>query len=216
MYKPSESRILAHRGLWKNEFGLTELKKNSIEALSRAANFGFGFETDIRDSFGEIVVSHDPATNYDLTLKQLFELEVSGPVALNIKSDGLAPMLKALLEVTKPAFNSFFFDMSVPEFQNYRANELPVASRLSEFENADRQTTNIIWLDSLMSDWYKNDSGWLNRYKNHSVVIVSPELHKRSHLDSWNWIADVMNKNENLSICTDMPLEFLKLWQSKI
>jgi glycerophosphoryl diester phosphodiesterase len=216
MHKSHESRILAHRGHWKNEFGQTLLRKNSIEALSRAANFGFGIETDIRDNLGKIVISHDPVEKFELTLKQVLEFRVNGPVALNVKSDGLAPLLRILLEDTKPAFNYFFFDMSTPEFQNYTKHELKVAWRLSEFDTFSGHTPRIVWLDSLNSDWYKSNSDWLDKHNDCEVIIVSPELHKRSHVESWNWIADKMNQHDNLSICTDMPLEFLKFWQGYI
>ena len=213
--KSHKSRILAHRGHWKNESGYKLLEKNSLEAISRAANLGFGIETDIRDFLGEIVVSHDPVTKLELSLHEIFKIKIAGPVALNVKSDGLAPKITTMLKSQKPNFEIFFFDMSTPEYQNYLKHDLRVASRISEYDGMTTQKANSIWLDSFTSDWYIDNCDWLHSYQDKNVIIVSPELHKRSHLDSWNWISKRMNEYENLSICTDSPLEFLEYWQSQ-
>ena len=48
-------KIIAHRGFWK-----IESEKNTMLALERAIENGFGFETDLRDYAGKLVISHNP------------------------------------------------------------------------------------------------------------------------------------------------------------
>ena len=62
-------RILAHRGYWKKPE-----EKNSKTAFLRALEFGFGIETDLRDSGGQVVVSHDMPRGGEMTLEQFCEL----------------------------------------------------------------------------------------------------------------------------------------------
>ena len=49
-------KILAHRGYWN-----TDIKSNSPQALRSALEYGFGFESDLRDYCGELVISHNIA-----------------------------------------------------------------------------------------------------------------------------------------------------------
>jgi len=49
-------RILAHRGYWNSSIG-----KNSPEALKTALAKGYGFESDVRDYMGKLVISHNMA-----------------------------------------------------------------------------------------------------------------------------------------------------------
>ena len=44
-------RILAHRGYWNSSIG-----KNSPEALKTALAKGYGFESDVRDYMGKLVI----------------------------------------------------------------------------------------------------------------------------------------------------------------
>ena len=49
-------KILSHRGYWKEE-----KEKNTIDAVRKAFDHGFGIESDIRDLDGKLVISHNPA-----------------------------------------------------------------------------------------------------------------------------------------------------------
>jgi len=86
-------QIIAHRGYW-----LYAAEKNSSVALSRALEHGFGIETDFRDLNGGLVVSHDVpvigAMKVDEFINLYKQYPVSAPMALNIKSDGLYPLIK--------------------------------------------------------------------------------------------------------------------------
>ena len=58
-------KILAHRGCWN-----TEIKSNSPQAIRSALERGFGFESDLRDYSGKLVISHD--MNYAKKPKKYF------------------------------------------------------------------------------------------------------------------------------------------------
>ena len=89
-------RIISHRGYWKHE-----IEKNSLTALLRSLNTGFGLETDIRDYSGELVISHDIPGKSVLSFDDFLQCSVNLCVeknltlGLNIKSDGLAAKLSA-------------------------------------------------------------------------------------------------------------------------
>jgi len=93
-------QFLAHRGLWKEG-----LKPNSLDAFKKAWDSGFGIETDIRDALGRLVISHDLADSMSAAFRELLilykQLGKDLPLAINIKADGLRPLLKELLDEFK-------------------------------------------------------------------------------------------------------------------
>lgn len=208
------SRVLAHRGHWKNEFGFKELGKNSVQAINRAADLGFGIEIDIRDSCGEAVISHDPALNNTVKFTEIIGLPITGLVALNVKADGLVPLILSDMGTTPPVFDYFFFDMSFPESLRYRSHGLPVAERKSEFEQILNHNDKYVWVDSFNSDWYLDEIMLHHKPEGVKIIVVSPELHNRPVLKAWEWLAKRMLSDESLHICTDYPLQFLDLLES--
>ena len=206
-------RLLAHRGCWTDLLGGQIHEKNSLDAIARARNLGFGLETDLRDRLGEIVIAHDPADSLshasDLTAFQGF----TAPIALNIKSDGLAMTLSALMPNLDENSDVFFFDMSVPETIQYRRQGLEVADRVSEYERLANETPTWIWLDCFESDWYVDDLEiLLAANPDTKICIVSPELHKRSYEATWEKLAPQMQMSQKLFLCTDLPEMFLERW----
>jgi glycerophosphoryl diester phosphodiesterase len=214
------SRILAHRGLWKDVN-----EKNSASAILRALESGFSIEIDIRDASGVAAVSHDPVLNkVKLSLNDLISLiddserESAGQVmALDVKSDGL---LKLPGFATPESLDYFFFDMSIPEFLQYKVlNVGKTATRWSEYEEPlalqEVFSDEWIWLDSFKSDWWLNDSISLKRMmevsKDSKVVIVSPELHGREPKQAWDFFSREAGLGVNLYICTDYP-ELVRDW----
>jgi glycerophosphoryl diester phosphodiesterase len=89
-------KIISHRGYWINQS-----EKNSAIAFSRALEYGFGIETDLRDLNGQLVVSHDIPVYGAMKIEEFIDLykmkPVSAPIALNIKSDGLYSLVKDLV-----------------------------------------------------------------------------------------------------------------------
>jgi hypothetical protein len=200
-------KYLAHRGKWASAE-----EQNTHSALSRAIALGFGIETDIRDCMGKLVISHDPCSSAGaLLLNEVLQIEGvrSQLLALNIKSDGLAPLLKDVIEKAGIA-DYFFFDMSVPQAVSYQKQGLKFYTRQSEFEVQPSlyEQADGVWLDCFQKDWL--DSATLSGHfkKGKRIALVSPELHGRNPLAFWQWLRmqDVVDRDD-VALCTDRPEE---------
>ena len=206
----SKRQIFAHRGLWLE----SGLEKNSMDAFQLAFEEGFGIEVDIRDQLGRIVISHDPPTEAPIEFETLVDLAASFPelpMAINIKSDGLAEELETYA-IANP---HFYFDMSVPQEREFIKRDLVVASRISEFESVVRDLQQRLWVDSFMTSWYIEDYQSLTAISNSSsAVFVSPELHGRDRFKTWETLGPLIAETSNLGICTDYPLEFSERWSA--
>lgn len=218
----SKSQVFAHRGVWT----VNGPESNSHEALMSALQNGLSLETDIRDSSGQIVVSHDPAQSEMTTLKLdclLDDLQASHDrdqmIALNVKADGLVMIAGEILSRVHDLKNRlYFFDMSVPETLRYSKASLPFAIRASEYEpisnleGADWPSKpRAVWVDGFHSDWFLANGGasLLSLADKFLVTIVSPELHGRESARFEAWFLKHAAENSNLSVCTDFPERFL-------
>jgi glycerophosphoryl diester phosphodiesterase len=195
-------KILSHRGYW-----LSSEEKNTHQAFFRSFNKGFGTETDVRDLCGQLVISHDPA-NIDSIPFQAFSDTYNScnlPLALNIKSDGLAQLLKNA--TSKAGIQNYFaFDMSIPDMIHYKNAAIPFYTRLSEIERDAilfEEATGV-WLDSFHHTWFSTETINSILSKGKSVCIVSPELHGREPESMWRLLKSFCN-HENMMICTDLP-----------
>lgn len=202
--------LVAHRGYWR-----TPVQQNSPEALQEALNRGFGFETDLRDLDGQLVLSHDPpraaaavpATTLIDTIAAL-ETRSAGPLALNVKSDGLVPLLSDLTDRLAP-YPYFLFDMTFPQTLTYARHGLPLALRVSEFEPVDRELAARLdlaprwWLDAFDSDWWLEDGDVHALVEDGEVHIVSPEIHGRDPQRVWNWFGTALQAGRDVYLCTD-------------
>jgi hypothetical protein len=200
-------KILSHRGYWK-----TACEKNQRAAFIRSFELGFGTETDVRDLGGKIVISHDMPSGEELSLEEFLNIfrahaPTPLPLALNVKSDGLAEALKWHLLQAKIG-SAFVFDMSVPDMRGYLRSGLPVYTRMSEVEQDPPWLDKAVgvWLDSFEGEWYapKLVEDLLARGK--EVCIVSPELHGRLHAEAWSRLTHLADC-KGLSLCTDLPEE---------
>lgn len=196
--------ILSHRGYWQD---VTE--KNRPEAFHRSFDLGFGTETDVRDRDGELVISHDMPDGQAMTLEAMLDIlgDRDLPLALNIKADGTARRLQAQMRA-RGKRRWFTFDMSVPETVVQMRLGLPVFTRASEYERTPVLYDQAIgvWLDAFVSDWFSLDevAGFLQDGK--TVVIVSPELHRRDHRALWARLrGSGITDNPQLMLCTDLP-----------
>lgn len=197
-------QIIAHRGFWK-----TESEKNTIKAIERAIENGFGFETDFRDCGGRILVSHNPPKGTEMSADEVFKIyHQSGsqaPLALNIKADGLQSMMEDLLKKYYVS-NYFFFDMSVCDTVIYVEKKLKIASRLSEYEKdmPFYRYSSTVWIDYFNSDGPTIQKVKDTLYDKKIACVVSPELHKRSYQQMWSQLLPYKNE-EGLYLCTDYP-----------
>ncbi|TBL69144.1 hypothetical protein [Hafnia alvei] len=201
-------QILAHRGVW-----IEPQERNSKEALHRALQQGWGLETDIRDFDGELVISHDIPLHCGYLLRDFLEdyiqIGSSSMLAFNIKADGLAGPLQALLnEFSVKRY--FCFDMSVPDMLSYLQLGLIVACRISEYEVEGLLTdmADVIWVDGFSSHQVSlaRLARWLDAGK--AVCIVSPELHQQPFEPVWKILHSLSTRkihNKSLMLCTDYP-----------
>ncbi len=114
--------IICHRGFW-----LSKEEQNTLVAFKRAFDAGLGVELDVRDCVGSLVVSHDPpGGEYESHLGFTEVLDLlkgcDNILAVNVKSCGLAPWFAKL----KPPKNWFFFDMAIPDIDDYLGHNLPI------------------------------------------------------------------------------------------
>lgn len=194
--------IISHRGYW-----IKQNEKNSIQAFHRTFNMGFGTETDIRDSNGQIVISHDIPMGGEMLFDNFCAIskESNCTLALNIKSDGLAKKVKEIINLNNIQ-NWFVFDMSIPDMISYINIGCPVFTRLSDIESIPYLLNESIgvWLDSFQSDWYNEKTITDLLGKGKKVCIVSPELHGRESDNNWNMLMN-LTFHKDLILCTDYP-----------
>jgi hypothetical protein len=193
--------IISHRGFW-----LTPDEKNTKAAFDRTVADGFGTETDVRDLAGKLVVAHDPPKGGEIPWADVVaQFDGTGlSLAVNIKADGLAPMLKAVFEPTTIPW--FAFDMSGPETIRYAKEGLPFYTRHSDIEPEPvlYGQADGVWLDAFHSEWF--DANVVKRHlaAGKRVCIVSPELHGRDPRPVWDWLIDIAGE-AGVTLCTDRP-----------
>jgi glycerophosphoryl diester phosphodiesterase len=204
-----DMEIISHRGHWK-----APTEKNQPEAFVRSFAGGFGVETDVRDSGGALVISHDLPMGGEMPLESFFALYVKhgqpGTLALNIKADGLQESLRKSLDQFGIQ-RYFLFDMSVPDLLVSTRSGLTCFTRESEFEPKPLSLyaqASGVWMDCFDSDWITEAAIEPHLKAGKSVCLVSPELHRRPYLSVWEKYKAVARKAEHrLMLCTDHPLE---------
>jgi len=200
-------QIMSHRGYW-----LKEHEKNTMIAFERSFATGFGTETDIRDCKGDLVISHDVPVGKDfiplVDFLKLYKESGDGlPLALNVKADGLQGLLCDYL-VRYQIHNYFVFDMSAPEMVVYMKKGFKFFTRRSEYETIPvlLDKAQGVWLDAFTEEGFSVESINESLSAGKTVCVVSPELHKRPHLQTWTAIKNIERK-ENIILCTDFPSE---------
>jgi glycerophosphoryl diester phosphodiesterase len=199
--------ILSHRGYWKN---LTE--KNTRSAFERSFDSGFGTETDIRDNGGNLVISHDMASNNAMLVEEFLDIYRSCGkrlhLALNIKADGLQTELKRLL-FEYEVEDYFVFDMAVPDGLLYARQKFVTFTRHSEFESTPSyyDLAQGVWLDEFLDHWITDAVIEEHLEAGKSICIVSPELHNRINSAEWEHYRELEQKigHDRLMLCTDFP-----------
>jgi hypothetical protein len=198
--------ILAHRGFWK-----TPAEKNTRLAFERALSLGFGIETDVRDVGGTLYIAHDPGENPTLTWNDFLALyaryDQAGTLAINIKADGLTAMIQEELN-QYPQITAFVFDMSVPDALHYLKAGVTAFTRHSEYEPVPSFYPQAagVWMDIFESNWIGSADIESHLSHNKCVALVSPELHRRNHIDFWRMLKEEgFSGKESMLLCTDFP-----------
>jgi hypothetical protein len=197
--------VMSHRGYWK---ALHE--KNTATAFHRSFDLGFGTETDVRDLAGKLVISHDPPRGGDMPFTQFLDIlgDRDLPLALNVKSDGLAKLIREEMSKRLHLTKWFVFDMSIPDTLQQLLHGNPVFSRQSEYEPTpalmDRAAG--IWLDAFHTTWWTPADLENGISQGKSVCIVSPDLHKRDPQPCWQMLQNAgISQPDKILLCTDLP-----------
>lgn len=202
-------KILAHRGYWNDT-----IESNSPTALRTALEKGYGFESDVRDYMGRMVIAHNIAEPHCQDAEEVFRwLHEFGDqfcFAVNIKADGLKDILKTYLGKYCIS-NYFLFDMSVPQMVEFREMGLRFFTRQSEVEQIPclYEDAAGIWVDGFWADdWITKEllEGHINAGK--EVCLVSPDLHGNGQYKKfWKKIKQYDMDETKMIICTDHPDE---------
>lgn len=199
-------RILAHRGYHENG-----TERNSPAALRKALEQGFGFESDIRDYRGELVISHNIADAKAQKAEEVFgwlrEFKDQYCFAINVKADGLKELLTLFLKKYQIA-NYFAFDMSVPQMLEYSEAGIRFFTRESEYERepALYEKADGVWMDAFADDGWITEELIKKHIASHKkVCIVSPDLHRRQHEAFWERLHSFDLGSPDIMLCTDYP-----------
>ena len=209
--------ILAHRGYWT-----ASIKKNSPEAIRKSLENGFGFESDVRDYIGKMVISHNIADSTcqdaEEVFKWLHEFEDNYTFAINIKADGLKELLKDCLGRYNIS-NYFLFDMSVPQMIEFRDIGLRFFTRQSEVEKEPcmYEDSAGVWIDAFWGNEWITKELLIGHLANHKqICIVSPDLHGReNYKEFWKRLKEFAIDTDNLMLCTDHPEEAKEFFYGK-
>lgn len=187
-------------------------EKNTLAAFERSFAMGFGTETDFRDRLGELVIAHDLPGQESLSAERFWEIfsriDRRLPLAINIKADGLQGLLKSAL-VRHGVENYFLFDMSVPDAVFSIKQGLRVFTRHSDVEQVPSFYARAagVWMDAFFDEsWITPEAIASHLQAGKQVCLVSPELHKRPHLDFWARLkAHPIHRDDRLILCSDLP-----------
>ena len=201
--------ILAHRGYWN-----ADIERNSLPALRTALEKGFGFESDVRDYNGELVISHNIADASSLAAEEIFRYLAKNDdrycFAINIKADGLKDLLMEYITRYR-LMNYFLFDMSVPQMVEFDEMGLRYFTRQSEVESVPCMYERAagVWIDGFWgTSWITEEllKGHIENGK--EVCIVSPDLHGREdYRDFWEQLKNYRIDFSKVMLCTDHPDE---------
>jgi len=179
-----------------------EIIKHRANIITQIDN-RYGLEIDVRDSIGELVISHDPALENEVALNNyLKHIDNKKLIAINIKSSEIENKLKQILQ-TNNITNYFTFDWPVPSLIKALQAQLVCAFRLSEYEKEMIPNCSWAWIDAFHKIWY--DETFLDSIhsKEIKIALVSPEIHGRKH--ELKKIKDIVNTGVIDAICTDLP-----------
>lgn len=202
-------KILAHRGYWNSN-----IPNNSAEALRTALEKGYGFESDVRDYMGKMVISHNIATSESQDAEEVFswlhEFNDEYCFAINIKADGLKDILNSFF-IKYSITNYFLFDMSVPQMVEFREMGLRYFTRQSEVEPVPCMYDDAagVWIDGFWSiDWITEKLLNDHIVSGKEICLVSPDLHgKEGYKEFWKLIKGFNIDFDKVIVCTDHPEE---------
>jgi hypothetical protein len=184
---------------------------NSINDLKVIPN-EHGVEIDLRESNGEIILSHDPYAQGDRFSDWLQHFR-HRLIILNVKEDGLEDRI--IDQLNQIGISEYFFlDQPFPTLCKSLKNGLFAAVRYSEYERLPVGLPwkfNWVWIDSLSGSWDHLSSIRRNLDgMDPSLCLVSPELQGRIDSEEITYIKRLLDDNSLKldAVCTKFP----ELW----
>ena len=176
-----------------------EIISHRVNTISQLKNLDIllGVEVDIRANEKDLIIGHDPFSEY-VNLKEWLSFYKHGTLVLNVKENGLEEeLLKTMTSFNIKNF--FILDQSFPyTIRTIKKGESRCAVRLSEYESINTVLNLKGKLDWVWIDFFTKFPLDFKEYKtlkknNFKLCIVSPELQGHKHstcLDFKNLIKD--------------------------
>ena len=152
---------------------------NSINKLKNL-NINLGVEVDIRSNEKNLIICHDPFSDY-INFKDWLSFYNHGTLILNVKENGLEEELLKTLQYFKKK-NFFILDQSFPYLiDTIKNGEKRCAVRLSEYESINtvlslKDKINWVWIDFFTKFPVDFEIYKILKKNNFKLCIVSPEL----------------------------------------
>ena len=186
---------------------------NTIDQLKNL-NFNLGVEVDIRSNEKNLIICHDPFSDY-INFKDWLSFYKHGTLILNVKENGLEEeLLKTMQDFKKENF--FILDQSFPYLlKTIKNGEKRCAVRLSEYESINtvlslKDKLNWVWIDFFTKFPVNLETYKILKKHNFKLCIVSPELQGHTNskcLELKNYIQS--NRMYFDAVCTKK----VKFWE---
>ena len=152
---------------------------NTINQLKNL-NTNLGVEVDIRSNDKNLIISHNPFSDY-INFEEWLSFYKHGTLILNVKENGLEKeLIKTMQNFKKDNF--FILDQSFPYLVNtIKKGEKRCAVRLSEYESINtvlslKNKLNWVWIDFFTKFPLDFETYKILKKHNFKLCIVSPEL----------------------------------------
>lgn len=193
-----------------------EIIAHRINTINKLKNLNskYGVEVDIRSNDKDLVVGHDPFSDF-INLKEWLSFYKHGTLILNVKENGLEEELIKIMKFFNKE-NFFILDQSFPYIvKTIKTGEKRCALRLSEYESINtvlslKNKLYWVWIDFFTKFPIDLKTYKILKKNNFKLCFVSPELQEHPHstcLDLKNYI----NANQMYfdAVCTKK----VKFWE---
>lgn len=188
---------------------------NTVHDLKRT-DTNHGVEIDIRDSFKDLYIQHDPFKK-GVLLKSYLKHFNHKFLICNIKSERIEDATIKILKKFNIK-NYFFLDSSFPKIIDLINRKIKkIAIRISCYEGLDtavklKNKVNWIWFDTFKGMPNKSELIFLKKL-NYKICLVSPELHGIKLNKQKKIVKDIIQSELIDAVCTKN--RFLKNWSIK-
>ena len=185
-------------------------RRNTIESLVKTDSC-YGVEIDLRSDGSKIILQHDPfvaGEDFDKWLQHYSH----GTLILNVKEDGLEPVVEKLLH-ENGITDYFFLDQAMPTLiARSRAGKSKAAIRVSEYESVSSARYFSSVVDWVWIDCFTCFPLTLKDVKDlkacgFKLCLVSPELQGRSSdHEIQDYVKEIMSLDCQFeAVCTKRP-----------